>query len=762
MRYLLVFLLLTNQFIQAQLNLGMGQWGMHVPARRAIDVAIGNGTVLAALESGVVEYDIAASENRVLNRLNALSDILVTCVSYEPSTASFYIGYETGNVDVYKDGNITNIPAIKLAQVGGSKRVNKIYPFNGLVYIATEFSLVIVDPKRMEVRDTYYPTNSTEGINDVLIMSDSIYALSNTRLFRGHVTNQFLSDPVQWSKDPRVKVPTLARYGSLGQLDDQLYVSFLSDAFGQDSIMALTPTGLKSVIGKAFSMQIMNFEINENEFFVYYDNAMVSFNKNEGVNYSIANYGSTAAQPRGVVKDNGFHWVADFSNGLVRYQLNNQFTFIQQEGPPKNSFFSLNGHNGTMLVTGGTLDRVTFQFKLDGAYRLNDGQWSLLDRNNQKKWKDALVWDIATAAVNGVNPNESALACYCVDALSLVNNDSVVEVFNADNSILEKTSLNNGNVCISSMEYDNSGNLWMINCYSNDPLKVRRSDGTWEAIKTGSESAAKYASKLAIDYNGNKWFGVNELGVVGYKEDGTFKVLKAKEGLGNLPSDVVTAIAVDFDNEIWIGTISGFAVLYNSESLFSGGTTDASRILINFEGNVENLLGKTHITDIEIDGGNRKWLATETTGIFLLSANGQEVLQQFTKENSPLISNNIMDMEFNHQTGELYIITDLGMVSLRTDASYEDPEYENVNVFPNPVKPDFFGPITIQGIRFDSDVKVTDASGNLIYATVSNGGTATWNGKTTDGQPVASGVYFIWTATNGSKNKKVAKVAVIR
>ena len=122
-------------------------------------------------------------------------------------------------------------------------------------------------------------------------------------------------------------------------------------------------------------------------------------------------------------------------------------------------------------------------------------------------------------------------------------------------------------------------------------------------------------------------------------------------------------------------------------------------------------------------------------------------------------------MDFNHKTGELFVVTDLGMVSLRADASEEDASYASVSVFPNPVKPDYTGPITIQGIRYDSDVRITDAAGKLVYKTTSNGGTATWNGKTMSGAPVATGVYFIWTATNenlSSKDRKVGKVVVVR
>ena len=119
-------------------------------------------------------------------------------------------------------------------------------------------------------------------------------------------------------------------------------------------------------------------------------------------------------------------------------------------------------------------------------------------------------------------------------------------------------------------------------------------------------------------------------------------------------------------------------------------------------------------------------------------------------------------MTLDQSTGELYIITDRGLLSYRTDATYGDSDYENVTVFPNPVRPDFDGPITMQGIRYDSDVKITDVAGNLVYKTTSNGGTATWNGKTLTGERAATGVYLIWTTPNEGKGRKVGKVLVIR
>jgi len=287
----------------------------------------------------------------------------------------------------------------------------------------------------------------------------------------------------------------------------------------------------------------------------------------------------------------------------------------------------------------------------------------------------------------------------------------------------------------------------------------------------GSAASNTGTSCMAIDYNNNVWMSINDKGLFGYNpganktDPSDDKIIRLQDGENNgaLPSLLVTAIAVDFDNEIWIGTDNGFAVLYNSVGSFDAGPGgyNAQRIKIPFEGNVEFVLGNTHITDIEVDGANRKWFGTSNSGVILLSADGQEILKNFTTDNSPIISNTVLDIEINQTTGEVFIVTDKGLVSYRSDASYEDEEYSDVQIFPNPARPEFDGPITIQGIRYDSDVQITDIAGNVVYKTTSNGGTATWNGKTIQGQDVVSGVYLIWTTPNQSKGRYVGKVLVV-
>lgn len=768
----LLLLVLVSLSASVFAQLGTGQWRMHVAAVQAIDVAYGDGLAMAALKTGVIEYDEAAGESKIYNDQNGLSDILVSCISYDPGTKSFFIGYTNGNIDqLYSDGTVVNIPAVKLASITGNKRINSFVSRNGRVYAATGFAIIVLDPNKHEVKDTYNPLAVPKNYQSVLFVNDSIYALHNDGMVKAFANNPLLGNPNNWSVDTRVTIPALdVSYQKGAVYNNELYILAKKDIYGGDSIMKVTSSGLQEFIGHEFSMEINNFQIVNNKFGVSYGDSYILFNEDGSIFLGISNYSNPEPEIRALTYDGSKYWIADYRNGLVEYQAG-AVKVISREGPPANDFFSINGNNGKISITAGTVDRVVLTFNSPAAYTMKDEDWVLFDKPNQPVVWSSGVWDIGSTAINPKNLDEVAFGGYCTNGLSITNGSAVTGVYGASNSILENTSLGNNWTCVTALDYDEDGNLWIVNGYSLKPLKVKAADGNWYAMNTNPIISNAFASELAIDYNGNKWVGIYGKGLMGYKDNGTIpttsddiiKVMGTGVGSGNMPSDNVTAIAVDFDNEIWIGTDNGLAVLYNSDGIFSAaGTTDVSRILVTYEGNVEMLLGNSYISDIEVDGGNRKWIGTAESGVFLVSADGQEVISNFNKDNSPMISNNVLDMEFNHLTGELFIITDNGMVSYRSDATYEDPDYATTTVFPNPVKPDFTGPITIQGIKYGSDVKITDAAGNLVYKTTSNGGTATWNGKRLTGEDVSAGVYFIWTGPSDRKGKKVGKVVVIR
>ena len=465
-------------------------------------------------------------------------------------------------------------------------------------------------------------------------------------------------------------------------------------------------------------------------------------------------------------------YIADRNSGILEMSGSGNRR-IADSGPLHNSFFALNGTKDKIAVAGGVIQKTTFQYNVSGAYTFADESWHNFNRTTDALWDNKNVFDVSSIAINPNNTDQVAIGSYSEIPLSISDDgQKLTETFNQDNSPFIKHAAGiHDNICVSDVEYDSKGNLWVLNCFSLNPLKVYTKDKQWYQFPIQSSVQNKFSGRMIIDRNNHKWFAVLDEGLIGFNDNNTlddpsddqYVIINEGTNTGALPDGTVTAVAVDLDNEIWIGTPNGFAVLYNSEGAFGAdpGDYNAQRIKIDFEGNVEYVLGNTSITDIEVDGGNRKWMGTANAGIFLLSADGMEVLASYTKENSPLISNNIIDMEFNDKTGELFIITDAGMVSLRTDASLGDDKYSDVIVFPNPVKPEFNGLITIQGIKEDSDVKFTDAAGNLVFRTTSNGGTATWDGKNLEGEKVSAGVYLIWTASNTEKGRKVGKVVVL-
>lgn len=761
-------------FLQTSFSqIGTGQWRLHISPTKAVDVAAGNGIVMAAFPSGLAEYDIAENETSLWTDVNFLSDVGITALHFDAASDAFWVGYANGNIDKIKNNAVTNIPALKLASVQGDKSIYKFYAYNGFIYISSGVGIMKINPAKNEVVDTYYPNGSAEPILEVAVRQDTIFALTGKRVYKSYIHNVALADSAQWDVDSRVPNPgATANYNSLVEFDNDLFISYNKNAYGQDSVYRITNSGLNMVLGDDFGMEISRLKVMDNMLYVvlqdgimYYDNVFTM--------YSINTYASNNPfRSNAVVLYEGVHYIGDENLGLVLYknQVDNRIIYIS--GPPKNSFFTLGGTKNKVAVAGGTLTQTGFSYNLSGGYILEDEEWKLFDVYNQPAWQGQNVWDINSVSINPKDPNEIAFGAYCGTPVSIATDGKKISsTFTSGNSILETSSLGNGSTCVSDVEYDEDGNLWIANGLSNKPLKVKTADGSWYAFDLGSTAKSKLSGRMVIDYNGNKWFYILNAGLYGYKDNGTisdpsddkYKLLNSGDNTGALPSNLITALAVDFDNEIWIGTDEGFAILYNSDNIFDAapGGYNAQRIKLEYETNVEYMLGKTSITDIEVDGGNRKWIGTANAGIFLLSPDGMEIIQSFTKENSALISNNIMDMQFNHQTGELFIVTDKGLLSYRTDATYADPEYSNVVVFPNPVRPEFTGPVTMQGIKYNSDVKVTDIAGNLVYQTTSNGGTATWNCQNLKGERVKTGVYLIWSASNDEKGRKVGKVTVI-
>lgn len=753
----------------------MGGWTLHVPARQSNYVVADGNMIYASFDNGVLAYDKVAKEKSVMTSTNSLSDVSISTMGYEPNSKTVVVGYNNGNVDLMNGNSVFNLPAIKLAQIQGIKTIKKIEVNNSRIYLATGFGIVVVNPFKQEVQDTYYPTQNKEVIYDIAFSGDTIFALADNRLLWAKINNPALGDFNQWNVDTRVPINPAKSYSEIEKVSNDLIIQKIDPSYSNDSVFVVHSTGLEHIDILGFNLEMNTMSKQNGRLTLNVEGGLFVMTSDYSSVFYSRNFYNTGEFPfvNNSIEHDGKIYIADNVAGLVELDpLSGQFQKLSFDGPPKNKFYGLDWEAGKLICTGGGLNGIAVTYNTSGCYLLEDQKWSLYAKENIPQWDTLIVSDFLKASINPKNPNEFAFGTYSdVPLITITQDGSSTTAYTPANSPMEATFLGNGLGYVSDLQYDDDGNLWVVNSLCDNTLKVLKANKEWVTLDMGANSKNAYSGRMAIDYNNNVWFAVEGKGLFGLNYNGTLdntaddkkiQFLKGV-GVGNLPSLSVRAIAVDFDNEIWVGTDAGFAIIYSSASVFDAepGNYDAQRIKLDYEGNVEYLLGGTVINDIEVDGGNRKWIGTEGTGIFLMSADGLTILENYTKENSPLISNIVLDLEIDHNTGEVYVVTDEGLISFRTDATYEDPTYETVKVFPNPAKPDFTGDITIQGIRYNSDVKITDMGGNLVYQTTSNGGTAIWNGKNLDGTKVASGVYLIWTAANEGKGRKVGKVVVI-
>ena len=208
---------------------------------------------------------------------------------------------------------------------------------------------------------------------------------------------------------------------------------------------------------------------------------------------------------------------------------------------------------------------------------------------------------------------------------------------------------------------------------------------------------------------------------------------------------------------VWVGTEKGITVFYDAFSLSQGTRVDGA--CPAFERRC--LLREEQINAISIDGGNRKWIGTNN-GVFLISAAGDEVIQQFTPENSPLISNIIYDVAIDGSTGEVIFATDKGIISYQGDATLASENCTDVIVYPSPVMPEYEGLITVRGAAANSTVRITSISGLLVKEIQAQGGTAVWDGRDEYGNKASAGIYLAIISNEEGEQGCIGKFSIIR
>lgn len=770
---LLFYTILVSVFsLSAQV--GMGEWRMHISPYVGQEVVTANDAVYISLNSGLLEYDLEFNEKTLRTAADYLSDVNITALGHEPVSDIIGIGYANGNLDLLIGETIFNIPAIVLANITGLKRINNIKTYNGDFYLATGFGIVVINITNREVRDTYYVTTNNDEVIDVSFHNDSIFALTKSGVYKAPISNNFLADPSQWEQLNYIpNYSSTGGYKSIVNYKESLFLVYNDEIYNGDTVFQIENNQLSIVLD---GIEISNLSVT-NDFLVFpTDGAAYFYNENLVEEFRVFSYQHGAfPSPNAAVYASGNYFMADKTSGLIRFPENNSFATDQLvfSGPRNERAYQAKWVRGKLSVVSGGLSGNGPSFNTQGGRTFSNEEWNDFRPATDNLTSGVNIWDYVSTAINPANTDEVAFGTFSELPLIISKNGATItDTFGFYNSTMELTSPGMGWGFISDMVYENN-NLWILNSDVTNPLKIIMEDGNSYEYSLGGQISNRRTRRILVDGNGIKWFAIDGVGIMAFDDNGTpdvmnddqFRLLTTGENSGALPSSIVEGMAIDLDNNLWAGTEEGLRVLFNTRNVFEAdpGQYNFQRLLIEFGENVEIVLGSTHVTAIAVDGANRKWIGTANSGVFLFSSDGLTLIENFRSENSPLLSNDILDITIDQLNGEVYFVTEQGLISYRSDASQGDRNYTNVKVFPNPVQPDYFGPVTIQGVAANSDVRITDVSGKLVYQTTSNGGTATWDGKTLDGKRATTGVYLIWTAIDleGLRGREVGKVVFI-
>lgn len=773
-------LLLLNSICFGQLEpVAIGEWKIHMPLNNAKDVTRADQKVYTAFSNGVLIYNIEDGSHDLLSKANGLTTIGISQIEYDATSNHVIIGYNDGNLDlVSSEGEIYNMGDIQRSNIIGDKSIYNLVCFNGYVYICTGFGIVVLDPTRKEIKDTYiFGTGGTNiKVNSACSDGSKIYAATDDGLFWANLSNPFLSNPTSWTKD--LSLNTAAVNGPFDHIayhNSNLIVS--REITGNNNDSAYVFNGSWSYFTQAFSNDVVKLKTIGNRL-VFMGNGTIShYDASMGVVSDMSTYtfDYIDAADSDFDPNTSYIYLADKRHGLTRGLNSWGNEKLSPAAPFTTGSFRVSALGGNVCITHDGFAGVNginnfAKGYFSGTY---DGKW--INYNNQTQPTAIIAdstYDAVSVIIDPKDADHSYVGTYSCKGLFEMKDGNIIGVWDESNSEITSAGISGYN-SISALDYDDKGNLWMINSKSLEPLVVKEADGTWSRFDLGPAMKNRNIYDVEASKSGYVWVAAptgNSTGglmVYNYNEtmddqtDDEYFLYTIGSGLGNLPSQDVKCVTEDLDEEIWIGTANGIAVVYAQESVFSGGNADAQQILIEQDGNVQILLENEVVTDIEVDGANRKWIATDGSGAFLMSEDGQTEILRLTKENSPLLANIVNDISVDAVTGDVYFATSEGVVSLRYTATGSGNAYLDVYAFPNPVSETYNGIVAVKGISRDSDFKVTDVSGNLVYHGNSLGGQAIWDLKDISGNRVSSGVYLIYcNSENGSKDA-VVKLLVI-
>ena len=771
MKFLFLIFSFSFYFSFQSQGFEIGSWKEYLPYHKVINVANINNLYYAATPYSIYYYDADDNSIERLNKINALSDLAISVMAVNKQEQTLVVGYETGNIDLIKDNAVVNISGIVNSSIIGDKRIYNIYIKNELAYLACGFGIVVLDIAKQEVKDTYIIGNggTQVKINDITSNSSTLYAATDAGIYSANLNSPFLSNPSVWSIETAIP---LLEYNLVTSFGNRLLFSAKYPGFQTDTLYQFE-SGVASKVSNMLQNDYYSFDKKDDHLLISAHRGVIEIDQNLQETNLLWNYENVGSiEPFQCIWDGKDYWIADRNHGMTRVSDNYHYELHLIDGPFTNDVFHLATLGDQLWVSvGGAIGTPwNSTYNMKGVLHYNQKKWEMYNviTNVELSSVDS-IFDYVHTTIDPKDENHVFTSTFKGGVVEIKDGE-LIKIHTWYNSTLERSVIDQSKTCTAGSDFDNDGNFWVSNSYSTHPLAVYTKEGIWKSFATLTLAKERVNSDLLVDKtNGYVWMTAKGAGIVVMNNNNTpldetddeYKWITTTEGAGNLPSDIVNSIVEDKNGEIWIGTEQGPAVIYNPSNIFNGGDFDAQEILIEQDGILEVLLGTENINEIAIDGANRKWFATEGGGVFLIAEDGTKMISSFTTENSPLFSNKVNALAINPKTGEVYIGTDFGIMGYKGEATEALDKFEDVYAYPNPVRPEFDGKIAIKGLTKNAEVKITDASGNLVLSTNALGGQAVWDGKTLEGIRVATGVYYVFVVSKDGKQKIATKLLFI-
>lgn len=771
MKFLLLIISLSICFPIFSQGFEIGSWKEYLPYHKVINVANINNLYYAATPYSIYYYDSEDNSIERLNKINSLSDLAISVMAVNKQEQTIVVGYESGNIDLIKDNKVVNLSGIVNSSIIGDKRIYNIHIQDQFAYLACGFGIVVLDISKQEVKDTYIigSGGSQIKINDITTTSSTIYAATDLGVYSANLNSPFLSNPSVWSIE--TAIPAL-EYNLITSFGNRLLFSAKYPGYQTDTLYQFV-AGTASQVSQLSENDYYSFDKKNDNLLISAQRGVIEIDQNLQQVDILWNYNNVGSiEPFQCIWDGEDYWVADRHHGMARVTNNYNHQLYSIDGPFTNEVFHLTTQGDQLWVSvGGAIGTPwNSTYNMKGVLHYNQEKWEMYNVVSHQELSSVdSIFDYVHATINPKNENHVFASTFKGGVVE-IKDGVLIKIHTWHNSTLERSVIDQTKTCTAGSDFDDDGNFWVSNSYSTHPLAVYTTDGIWKSFATLTLAKERVNSDLLVDKtNGYVWMTAKGAGIIVLnnnktpldESDDEYKWITTTEGSGKLPSDIVNSIVEDKNGEIWIGTEQGPAVIYNPSNIFNGGDFDAQEVLIDQDGVLEVLLGTESINEIAIDGANRKWFATEGGGLFLIAEDGTEMISSFTTENSPLFSNKINSVAINPKTGEVYVGTEFGIMGYKGEATEPIDNFEDVYAYPNPVRPNYNGKIAIKGLTKNAEVKITDASGNLVLSTNALGGQAIWDGKTLNGIRVATGVYYVFVVSEDGKQKIATKLLFV-